>query len=123
MASIIWPPELPQAPKIDNLGYTPLGNVESFEVEEGAGGDITAPRWASTGVDLTATFAMTLRQYNVFVRWWRDDAKGGAVPFAMKDPMDGAWYDWMLRPGEKSHDVKFVSADGRFVTLPLRRLP
>lgn len=121
--TIYWLAELPQAPMLNGLQYTPLGNVESFAVEDGEGADITGPRFAASGVDMTATFAMSKRQYDAFVAFWNTDLKGGAVTWQMRDPFDDLFYGWILRPGEKSYSVTMPNRESRFVTLPLRRLP
>lgn len=122
MADLCWPPQIPDRPLRENVGYQPMSNQDSFTPEDGDGFEVTWVKAAEAPLRMEPTYPMTLAEFERWLSWWRDETRSGTLPFQLRDPYDRQTYWWKLQAGQQI-SVDKSGPNDVLVKLPLLRVP
>jgi hypothetical protein len=124
MPSAVWPPALPQSPRLEDLQETPpsLAIRTSMDV-----GPAKVRRRAVAGVTTwTMSLIVTAAQRIALLDFFTDVCEAGAVPFDWKNPSTGvpASFRWVGVPSIKAMSMRSAVGGGRhLVRFTLEELP
>ncbi len=120
----VWPASLRQAPRRGTFQGGPLDFRRRFTPDRGD--DIV--RRGSTAVVMSydgVTFPnLSGAQILAFENWYRDDLKGGGLPFAWRDPVTAALWLWRINgDGRLAYSISHRGGDRHDLTISLIRRP
>lgn len=115
-----WPSTLPCQPEQGTWQEAPSPSLASFVPEVGP----TIDRRRGTVFTMASggTFVFTKAEYLVFLAWYRDDLKAGAMPFNFDHPLTGVPARWKFDP-KPGWALAGVTNRKVRVAMQLRQLP